>query len=88
MRIATWNVNSIRTRIDRVTGWLERNDVDVLAIQETKCREDQFPGLELLRDGLRGRPLRPQPVERGRPDLTGRPRRRRNVLRRRPATVR
>ncbi|AXT86100.1 exodeoxyribonuclease III [Aeromicrobium sp. A1-2] len=47
MRIATWNVNSIRSRIDRVTGWLERNDVDVLAIQETKCREDQFPGLEL-----------------------------------------
>ena len=47
MRIATWNVNSIRSRIDRVTGWLERHDVDVLAIQETKCREDQFPGLEL-----------------------------------------
>ena len=47
MRIATWNVNSIRSRIDRVTGWLERNDIDVLAIQETKCREDQFPGLEL-----------------------------------------
>ena len=47
MRIATWNVNSIRSRIDRVTAWLEANDVDVLAIQETKCREDQFPGLEL-----------------------------------------
>ena len=51
MRIATWNVNSIRSRIDRVTGWLERNDVDVLAIQETKCREDQFPGLELAAMG-------------------------------------
>lgn len=47
MRIATWNVNSIRSRIDRVTAFLERHDVDVLAIQETKCREDQFPGLEL-----------------------------------------
>ncbi|WP_040320259.1 exodeoxyribonuclease III [Aeromicrobium marinum] len=47
MRIATWNVNSIRSRIDRVVGFLERHDVDVLAIQETKCREDQFPGLEL-----------------------------------------
>lgn len=44
MRIATWNVNSIRSRIDRVASWLERHDVDVLAIQETKCREDQFPG--------------------------------------------
>ena len=47
MRIATWNVNSIRSRIDRVVSWLDRHDVDVLAIQETKCREDQFPGLEL-----------------------------------------
>jgi exodeoxyribonuclease-3 len=47
VRIATWNVNSIRSRIDRVTAWLEANDIDVLAIQETKCREDQFPGLEL-----------------------------------------
>lgn len=45
MRIATWNVNSIRTRIDRVTDWLERTDVDVLALQETKCRDDQFPSL-------------------------------------------
>lgn len=49
MRIATWNVNSIRTRIGRVTDWLERHDVDVLAVQETKCRDDQFPG-EPLRE--------------------------------------
>jgi exodeoxyribonuclease-3 len=43
MRLATWNVNSIRTRADRVVAWLDRSDVDVLAIQETKCRDDQFP---------------------------------------------
>lgn len=43
MRLATWNVNSIRSRIDRVTSWLERADVDVLAMQETKCKDDQFP---------------------------------------------
>ena len=43
MRIATWNVNSIRSRIDRLEAWLQRSDVDVLAIQETKCRDDQFP---------------------------------------------
>lgn len=47
MRIATWNVNSIRSRIDRVAAFLERSDVDVLAIQETKCRDDQFPLLAL-----------------------------------------
>lgn len=43
MRLATWNVNSIRSRIDRVTSWLERADVDVLAMQETKCTDAQFP---------------------------------------------
>ncbi|ACZ32156.1 exodeoxyribonuclease III Xth [Xylanimonas cellulosilytica DSM 15894] len=43
MRLATWNVNSIRARVDRAVAFLERWDVDVLAIQETKCRDDQFP---------------------------------------------
>lgn len=43
VRMATWNVNSIRTRADRVAAFLERHDVDVLALQETKCRDDQFP---------------------------------------------
>ncbi len=43
MRIATWNVNSIRSRADRVEAFLQRHDVDVLALQETKCRDDQFP---------------------------------------------
>ncbi|MBJ7466192.1 MAG: exodeoxyribonuclease III [Mycolicibacterium sp.] len=45
MRIATWNVNSIRTRVDRVTDWLSRADVDVLAMQETKCTDAQFPAM-------------------------------------------
>ncbi|MGW5309171.1 exodeoxyribonuclease III [Nocardia thailandica] len=43
MRLATWNVNSIRSRIDRVAAFLDRHDIDVLAMQETKCRDDQFP---------------------------------------------
>lgn len=43
MRIATWNVNSIRARLDRLVEWLQATDVDVLAIQETKCRDEQFP---------------------------------------------
>jgi exodeoxyribonuclease-3 len=43
VRLATWNVNSIRSRIDRVTDWLQRGDVDVLAMQETKCSDAQFP---------------------------------------------
>lgn len=50
MRLATWNVNSIRSRIDRVEAFLQRHDVDVLALQETKAREDQLPlmGLQIL----------------------------------------
>jgi exodeoxyribonuclease-3 len=43
VRIATWNVNSIRARAERVTSWLQRADVDVLAMQETKCRDEAFP---------------------------------------------
>ncbi len=43
MRIATWNVNSVRARADRVVAWLERTDTDVLALQETKCADTKFP---------------------------------------------
>ena len=50
MRLATWNVNSIRSRIGRVEAFLERRDIDVLAIQETKARDDQWPimGLQAM----------------------------------------
>ena len=50
MRIATWNVNSIRSRIDRVEALLQRHEIDVLALQETKAREEQIPlmGLQSL----------------------------------------
>jgi exodeoxyribonuclease-3 len=43
VKIATWNVNSLRARADRVEAFLERSDVDVLAIQETKCKDENFP---------------------------------------------
>jgi len=50
VRLATWNVNSLRSRIGRVEQFLQRHDVDVLALQETKAREDQLPlmGLQAL----------------------------------------
>lgn len=51
MLVATWNVNSIRARVDRVVAWLERTGVDVLAMQETKCRDDQFPYLSFQAAG-------------------------------------
>lgn len=43
MRISVWNVNSARTRLDRMVGFLTRRNIDVLAVQETKCRDNQFP---------------------------------------------
>jgi exodeoxyribonuclease-3 len=43
MRVGTWNVNSIRSRVGRVVDWLVREDVDVLAMQEIKCTDEKFP---------------------------------------------
>lgn len=43
MRIATWNVNSVRARSGRIVDFLERHDIDVLCMQEIKCPADQFP---------------------------------------------
>jgi exodeoxyribonuclease-3 len=43
MRLATWNVNSIRTRKNLVIDFLHDADIDVVAMQETKCKDDQFP---------------------------------------------
>ena len=43
VKIATWNVNSIRARADRLEQWLLRSDVDVVAIQETKATDENFP---------------------------------------------
>jgi len=43
MKIATWNVNSIRIRLDQVSDWLIQNPVDVLCLQETKVIDADFP---------------------------------------------
>jgi len=48
MKIATWNVNSLRVRLPHVLDWLEKVEPDVLALQETKTEDSQFP-LEPLR---------------------------------------
>ena len=43
MKIASWNVNGIRARIDHVVAWIEDNQPDVLALQETKVVDELFP---------------------------------------------
>ena len=43
MRIATWNVNSVRTRLDQVLAWLGTEQPEVLCLQETKVADELFP---------------------------------------------
>jgi exodeoxyribonuclease-3 len=50
MRIATWNVNSVKQRVPRLLPWLDERQPDVLCLQETKLTDDAF--LELLGDEL------------------------------------
>jgi exodeoxyribonuclease-3 len=43
MRIATWNVNSVKQRIDNLTAWLKERAPDIVCLQETKCVDEAFP---------------------------------------------
>ena len=43
MKIATWNINSVRLRLDLVLGFLKQADIDVLCLQETKTQDMHFP---------------------------------------------
>ena len=43
MLIATWNVNSVRTRLPQILDWISRVNPDVLCLQETKVLDDIFP---------------------------------------------
>ena len=51
MRLASWNVNSIRARSESVVAWAVDADVDVVALQETKCTDDGFPVMSFLAAG-------------------------------------
>ncbi len=51
MLIATWNVNSIRTRLQQVKDWLEEVNPDLLCLQETKVTDELFPRSELEKNG-------------------------------------
>jgi len=43
MRLATWNVNSVRARVERTVAFAVREHIDVLTLQEIKCKTEQFP---------------------------------------------
>ncbi|WP_341910554.1 exodeoxyribonuclease III [Ferrovibrio terrae] len=46
MRLATWNVNSVKARLPNVLGWLRDSKPDVVVLQEIKCQDADFPRLE------------------------------------------
>ena len=51
MKIATWNVNSLRARLAHVLNWLTTNQPDILVLQETKVEDKDFPFTELSTSG-------------------------------------
>lgn len=53
MRIATWNVNSLKVRLPHLLDWLNAVDLDVIALQEIKTLDDGFPSAELAAAGYR-----------------------------------
>ncbi len=55
MKIASWNVNSLRVRLPQVLDWLKDNPVDVLALQETKLVDEDFPVTEINQAGYQVR---------------------------------
>ena len=53
MKIATWNVNSLKVRQQHVIDWLETSRADVLCLQELKLPDEKFPRAELVEKGYR-----------------------------------
>src|ERR1700676_86312 len=43
MRVATWNVNSVKQRLDNLLAWLTESRPDIVCLQETKCVDEAFP---------------------------------------------
>jgi exodeoxyribonuclease-3 len=61
LRITTWNVNSIRLRLDGLARLIREADPDVLCLQETKVRNELFPSLELRAFGFDHQVVHGQP---------------------------
>ena len=51
MKIATWNVNSLRVRLPQVLDWLAAEQPDILALQETKLPDEDFPARQIQEAG-------------------------------------
>ena len=51
MKLATWNVNSLKVRLPQVIDWLQTNQPDMLCLQETKLSDENFPAAEIAAIG-------------------------------------
>ena len=51
MKLATWNVNSLKVRMPHLLSWLATAQTDIVCLQETKTTDDSFPVQELLDAG-------------------------------------
>jgi exodeoxyribonuclease-3 len=60
LKIATWNINSVRARIDNAVRFLAEEGPDVLCLQETKCRDEEFPAKAFRKAGYEHVQLRGQ----------------------------
>jgi exodeoxyribonuclease-3 len=58
MKVATWNINSVRLRIDLVLGFLKDADIDILCLQETKTQDAHFPADVFAEAGWRHQAIR------------------------------
>ena len=55
MKITTWNVNSLKVRLDQVLEWMQSARPDVVGLQETKLTDDKFPVREFEEIGYSAR---------------------------------
>src|SRR5574341_1302734 len=69
VKLATWNVNSIRARLDRVTAWLQARSPDIVCLQELKVEADKFRTDEFVYKMAWLERLRAYLAPRVRPDL-------------------
>ena len=53
MKIATWNINSVRLRIDQILKFINDQSIDLLCLQETKTQDEFFPSEEFLKIGMK-----------------------------------
>ena len=53
MRIATWNINSVRLRVQQVLRFVKEYNIDVLCLQETKTEDENFPIAQFIDAGMK-----------------------------------